>query len=67
MKTNDQKYAAKIFDKREFLESNLEQLRKELKILKQIQEPGFCQLHSLLEDEKRIYLIYELCQGGSLF
>ena len=58
---NDCKFAAKIFDKREFLESNLEQLRKELKILKQIQEPEFCKLHSLLEDEKRIYLIYDLC------
>lgn len=36
-------------------------------MLKGLDHPGVLKIHEFYQDEKRIYLVTELCTGGELF
>ena len=57
--------ACKTIDKRQI--SNLERFADEITILKNLDHPNVIKLFEYFEDEKRVYLITELCTGGELF
>jgi len=39
----------------------------EIEILKNLDHPNIVRLHEVFEDDKRYYLVTELCTGGELF
>jgi len=39
----------------------------EISILKKLDHPNILKLYEVFEDEKRYYLVTELCRGGELF
>lgn len=48
-------------------EEKQEQLRQEIISMSQLDHPNICRLHEVYEDDKHIYLIQELGEGGELF
>ena len=69
-KASDLVFCCKMHDKATFSnegEDKLDALKVELAIEKQLKDPMFVRLHNLIEDDKRIYLIYDFCPGGQLF
>lgn len=40
---------------------------EEIEILRQLDHPNILRLYEVFEDEKRYYLVTELCTGGELF
>lgn len=40
---------------------------EEIEILRQLDHPNILRLFEVFEDEKRYYLVTELCTGGELF
>ena len=46
---------------------NLERFRQEIAIMKIMDHPNIIKLFEIFEDEKKYYLVTELCKGGELF
>ena len=42
-------------------------LKYEIDILKNLTHPNILRLYEVFEDEKNIYLVTEMCDGGELF
>lgn len=42
-------------------------LFNEINILKEIDHPNIVKMYEFFEDEKRYYLVTEICKGGELF
>lgn len=42
-------------------------LFNEIQVLKRIDHPNVVKLYEVFEDEKRYYLVTEICKGGELF
>ena len=42
-------------------------LKNEIAILKDLDHPNTVKMYEFLEDEKRIYIVTEICKGGELF
>lgn len=42
-------------------------LKNEIAILKDLDHPNIVKMYEYLEDEKRIYIVTEICKGGELF
>lgn len=42
-------------------------LKNEIAILKDLDHPNIVKMYEFLEDEKRIYIVTEICKGGELF
>jgi calcium-dependent protein kinase len=60
--------AVKIFRKSSFSSKNLEyQLYSEIEILKSLDHPNIIRFIEYFEDDKKIYLILEKCEGGELY
>lgn len=57
--------ACKTIDKRKI--SNSQRFADEIKILTDLDHPNVIKMYEYFEDEKRVYLITELCKGGELF
>lgn len=57
--------AVKMMEKRAI--PSLEMARKEIAIMKALDHENICKLLDSFEDQKRIYLVMELCCGGNLF
>ena len=45
----------------------MEMLKNEIAILKDLDHPNTVKMYEFLEDEKRIYIVTEICKGGELF
>jgi len=63
-----EKCAIKIVDKR-LLEDNkdIQRLKKEIKILKNIRHKNIIQLFDIMESKTNLYFVMEYCKGGELF
>lgn len=61
-------YACKIIDKKELVRSSSSAVKLEIEILKAVgYHPNVVQLMDQFEDDKKFYLVMELCEGGDLF
>ena len=45
----------------------MKNFQDEIKILKQLDHPNILKLYEIYTDEKRYYIVTELCKGGELF
>ena len=45
----------------------MEMLKNEIQVLKDLDHPNIVKMFEFLEDEKRIYIVTEICKGGELF
>lgn len=66
-KKTSQLRAVKILTKECMEESQQSQLLDEISILKQLDHPNIVKLYEFFQDEKRYYIVTELCLGGELF
>ena len=57
--------AIKIIEKSRV--SNVERFKLEVEIMMRLDHPSILRLYDYFEDEKRVYLVLELCTGGELF
>ncbi|KRX08685.1 Protein kinase-like domain [Pseudocohnilembus persalinus] len=61
-------YAIKEIDKRNLKENNMiQQINNEVKIMYQLNHPNILKLYNHFEDDKSIYLVLELAQGGQMY
>jgi calcium-dependent protein kinase len=59
--------AVKVLRKNLLDEKEMEMLKNEIGILKEMDHPNIVKMYEFLEDEKRIYIVTEICKGGELF
>lgn len=59
--------AVKIIKKDALDEKEMERFIHEIEILKKLDHPNILKLFEFYEDNKRFYLVTELCTGGELF
>ena len=45
----------------------LDDVRKEIEMLREMDHPSIVRLYAAYEDDQSIYLVLELCEGGELF
>jgi calcium-dependent protein kinase len=64
-KITNQSFACKELQKKSV--SDYEGLMREVNLMIQLDHPNIIKLYEYYEDEKKIYLIMELCTGGELF
>ena len=64
-KITNQNFACKELVKKSI--SNYEGLMREVNLMIKLDHPNIIKLYEYYEDEKKIYLIMELCTGGELF
>jgi calcium-dependent protein kinase len=62
-----QERAVKIFRKDGDSGEHYQRIRSEIAILKQLDHPTVIKLFEFFEDDKRVFLILEKCNGGELF
>lgn len=66
--TTDQFFALKCQAKKAIVESGLqEHILNEMRVMKKIDHPFIAKLFAALQDDKYIYFVLELLQGGELF
>ncbi|CAK88776.1 unnamed protein product (macronuclear) [Paramecium tetraurelia] len=46
---------------------NPDRFKKEIDILRQLDHPNIIKLYETFEDQRNVYLVMELCEGGELF
>jgi calcium-dependent protein kinase len=59
--------AVKLIKKESMNKEEEESFKHEITILKKLDHPNILKLYEVFEDEKRYYLVTELCKGGELF
>ena len=59
--------AVKIINKKYLAQEEREKLLGEINILKQLDHPNILKLYEFFQDQKRYFLVTELCSGGELF
>jgi serine/threonine protein kinase len=63
-----EKVAVKILEKEKIKDSSdVERVSREIKILKQVNNPNIVKLYEIIETQKQLYLIMEYASGGELF
>jgi serine/threonine protein kinase len=62
-----EKVAVKIVNFSLFTKKEKKSLKREIKILKQLEHPHIVKLYDVYEDEKKCYMIFEYVPGGELF
>ena len=63
----DEVRACKILTKAKMSADEHTSLKNEFNNLKNLDHPNILKIHELYEDEKRYYIVTEMCQGGELF
>ncbi len=48
-------------------QEDLESFQAEISILRKLDHPNILKLYEIFSDDKRFYLVTELCKGGELF
>ena len=67
-KTSGKECAVKIFRKGTYpTKKAISKLKKEIEILKQLDHPNIIRIYEYFEDQKRLYIIMEKCEGGELY
>lgn len=59
--------AVKVLRKNLLDDKEMDMLKNEIAILKDMDHPNIVTMYEFLEDEKRIYIVTEICKGGELF
>lgn len=59
--------AVKLIKKESMNKEEEQSFKYEISILKRLDHPNILKLYEIFEDEKRYYLVTELCKGGELF
>lgn len=59
--------AVKVLRKNLLDDKEMDMLKNEISILKDMDHPNIVKMYEFLEDEKRIYIVTEICKGGELF
>jgi calcium-dependent protein kinase len=59
--------AVKIINKKRLAEEEKQKLLNEIDILKCLDHPNILKLYEFFQDQKRYFLVTELCNGGELF
>lgn len=59
--------AVKVLRKKLLDAKEMDMLKNEISILKEMDHPNIVKMYEFLEDEKRIYIVTEICKGGELF
>ena len=63
-----QLYAVKILSKSDILRrKQVEHIKDEHRLLRRLRHPGIVKLETAFQDQRRLYLVFELVQGGELF
>lgn len=65
---SSQLYAVKILPKSDIISrKQVEHIRDEHRLLRRLRHPGIVKLETTFQDQRRLYLVFELVQGGELF
>lgn len=59
--------AVKVLRKNLLDEKEMDMLKNEITILTDMDHPNIVKMYEFLEDDKRIYIVTEICKGGELF
>eukprot|EP00345_Euplotes_harpa_P010807 CAMPEP_0168333498 /NCGR_PEP_ID=MMETSP0213-20121227/9643_1 /TAXON_ID=151035 /ORGANISM="Euplotes harpa, Strain FSP1.4" /LENGTH=392 /DNA_ID=CAMNT_0008337833 /DNA_START=1 /DNA_END=1175 /DNA_ORIENTATION=+ len=59
--------AVKVLRKNLLDDKEMDMLKNEISILKDMDHPNIVKMYEFLEDDKRIYIVTEICKGGELF
>lgn len=59
--------AVKIINKKYLGEETKKKLLGEIEILKKCDHPNILKLYEFFQDQKRYFMVTELCNGGELF
>jgi len=59
--------AVKVLRKKEMDEEEKRMLFNEINILRELDHPNIIKMYEFFEDEKRYYIVTEICKGGELF
>lgn len=62
-----EQFAIKIIKKSKMDTEELEQLKNEIQILKELNHPHIVKLYEVYDESSEIYLVTELCAGGEVF
>ena len=60
-------YAVKILRKNQYTAKNEENFHAEIEILRSLDHPNIIKIIEYFEDEKRLYIVMEKCEGGELY
>jgi calcium-dependent protein kinase len=66
-RTTNAQRAVKVLRKSGMDQDEKRMLFNEINILKEIDHPNVVRMYEFFEDDKRFYLIQEICKGGELF
>ncbi|EGG21446.1 putative protein serine/threonine kinase [Cavenderia fasciculata] len=66
-KTNNEKVALKYIEKKFVKKKHIEQLRREIDIMKKVNHPNVLALKEIFESDTHLTLVMELVTGGELF
>lgn len=65
LRNTQQQRAIKVIDKSKV--NNVQRFKLEVEIMMRLDHPSILKLHDFFENQKSVYLVLELCQGGELF
>lgn len=65
-RTDGERSAVKVVERRNLGKGDLEALRGEAKLLGELDHPNIIKLHGWYEEEATLYMALELCEGEAL-
>lgn len=66
IETGEQR-AVKVISKQNLNETEMNTLYNEINILRNLDHPNIVKIYEYFEDEKRFFIVTEICSGGELF
>eukprot|EP01084_Bolivina_argentea_P020113 37426_1 len=66
-KADNKQFAVKVINKKQLTPKELSNLREEVKILQQVNNPNVIDIFDVFESDKKVKIVLELCEGGHLF